>query len=327
MKHGVASSPGENATDVAEARALIAKDPLTILRIATTIARSRGTLPLPAITQICTEFVHQLKQTDILNIRTEIEQSLIGRDADVALQWLQQVGVIAIFFPELEATKDLAQEAGRQHKDVWEHTKLVVRQAVPRPTIRWAALFHDIGKVPTRTFTARGVHFHGHAEVGARMFDKIARRMPFAPADREKIRFLIKFHLRSNQYSASWSDSAVRRFDREMHNHLEDLLDLSRADITSKRPGRRQTLLHQISDLSRRIRALREQDAKKPPLPKGLGTKIMQHFNLPPSRQIGQLRRALEQAVERGELEGQKDDSYYLSWLEQSGLVSWIKSS
>ena len=60
-----------------------------------------------------------------------------------------------VLLPELEATVDFSQEAGRRHKDVWEHTKQVVRQSVPKPDVRWAALLHDIGKVPTRGSAAR----------------------------------------------------------------------------------------------------------------------------------------------------------------------------
>ena len=86
------------------------------------------------------------------------------------------------------------------HKDVWAHTKQVVRQTVGRPLVRWAALLHDIGKVPTRTYTGDGVHFHGHAEVGARMFDKVCQRFAFARDERQTIRFLVKHHLRTNQY-------------------------------------------------------------------------------------------------------------------------------
>ena len=103
-------------------------------------------------------------------------------------------GILPVLFPELAATVDLVQETGRQHKDVWAHTKQVVRQTVRRPLVRWAALFHDIGKVPTRTFTDEGVHFHGHAEVGARMFDRMqpalrvrARRAPDDPLPRASI--------------------------------------------------------------------------------------------------------------------------------------------
>src|SRR6185436_17183552 len=157
--------------------------------------------------------------------------------------------------------------------------------------------------VPTRTFTEDGVHFHGHAEVGARMFDKIHTRFAFARDERQTIRFLVKHHLRTNQYSQQWTDSAVRRFHREMAAHLTDLLDLSRADITSKRPGRRKLLLEQISALADRVQQLAETDAKLPPLPGGVGNAIMEAFALPPSRRIGDLKRALEQAIDRGDLE------------------------
>ena len=69
--------------------------------------------------------------------------------------------------PELDATVDFSQEAGRRHKDVWEHTKQVVLQSVPSPIVRWAALLHDIGKVRTRVMLPDGkVTFHRHAEVG-----------------------------------------------------------------------------------------------------------------------------------------------------------------
>jgi poly(A) polymerase len=232
--------------------------------------------------------------------------------------------VLARLFPELEATVHLVQETGRQHKDVWNHTRQVVRQAVRRPLVRWAALFHDIGKVPTRTFTAEGVHFHGHAEVGARMFDKITQRMPFDRDRRKAIRFLVRHHLRSSQYSDQWTDSAVRRFHREMAPQLRDLLDLSRADITSKRPGRRQQILTQISALSDRMDRLAEEDARLPPLPGGVGNAIMDAFAIPPSRLIGDLKRYLEEAVTAGTLEARREDAYYVAHLARAQMVPGV---
>jgi poly(A) polymerase len=196
---------------------------------------------------------------------------------------------------------------------------------VRRPLVRWAALLHDIGKVPTRTYTAEGVHFHGHAEVGARMFDKVHGRFAFARDERQTIRFLIKHHLRTNQYSDHWTDSAVRRFHREMGAYMTDLLDLSRADITSKRPGRRKQLLEQISALSDRVHILAEADAKLPPLPGGVGNAIMEAFEIPPSRLIGDLKRTLEAAIERGELEARREDAYYVAHIARQNLVPNIE--
>jgi poly(A) polymerase len=260
------------------------------------------------------------RDLDPMTVRDGLTAILLERHVNVALQWLHEIGFLAVWLPEIEATVDFSQEGGRRHKDVWEHTKQVVLQSVPRVSVRWAALLHDIGKVPTRTFTPEGgVHFHGHSEVGARMFDAVARRLGFDKPLKQVVRFLILHHLRANQYDGGWTDSAVRRFDREMEPHLKDLLDLSRADITSKRPGKRQAALRSISELSERIQKLREEDAVQPPLPSGIGDVIMQHFGLAPSRQIGDLKRALEAAVADGTLEARRESAYYLEFV--AGLL------
>ena len=304
-------------------RPLVEADPVVVLEIAGAIADS-GRLPTDNVTGLAAEHASRLAEADKARLRAAVEHLLMGHDVDAALQWLHDTGVLALLFPELAATVDLVQESGRMHKDVWAHTKQVVRQTVGRPLVRWAALLHDIGKVPTRTYTSDGVHFHGHAEVGARMFDKIHPRFAFSRDERQTIRFLIKHHLRTNQYGDQWTDSAVRRFHREMAAHMTDLLDLSRADITSKRPGRRKQLLEQISALADRVHVLAEADARLPPLPSGVGNAIMAAFEIPPSRLIGDLKRALEQAIERGELEPRREDPYYVAYLARNGLVPGV---
>ena len=302
-------------------RGLVEADPVVLLEIAGAISNEGGRTPPDAITRVAQDHAVRLSDADAKRLRDTVEATIMGRDVDAALEWMHQAGILRVLFPELEATVDLVQEAGRQHKDVWAHTKQVVRQTVRRPLVRWAALLHDIGKVPTRTFTDEGVHFHGHAEVGARMFDKVQPRFSFARDERQTIRFLVKHHLRTNQYSDAWTDSAVRRFHREMGPHMVDLLDLSRADITSKRPGRRKQLLEQIAALADRVERLAEQDAKLPPLPGGVGNAIMEAFALAPSRLIGDLKRALETAIETGVLEPRREDAYYVAYIARQHLV------
>jgi poly(A) polymerase len=310
---------GEQTAD--RMRGLVEADPIVLLEIAGVIANEEGRWPTDRVTEIGAENAARLADADKGRMRAAIELMLMGREVDTALEWLRVTQILPVLFPELAATIDLTQETGRQHKDVWAHTKQVVRQTVRRPLVRWAALLHDIGKVPTRTFTDDGVHFHGHAEVGARMFDKVSQRFAFARDERQTIRFLVKHHLRTNQYSEQWTDSAVRRFHREMAAHMTDLLDLSRADITSKRPGRRKTLLEQISALADRVERLAEADAKLPPLPGGVGNAIMTSFELAPSRLIGDLKRTLEQAIDSGVLESRREDAYYVAYLARNALV------
>ena len=165
------------------------------------------------------------------------------------------------------------------------------------------------------------VTFHRHAEVGARMFEPISKRLGFDKPERHQIRFLIMHHLRANAYEPSWTDAAVRRFDHEMGEHLDNLLELSCADVTSRRPGRREEAIRNIEALRSRILAIRTLDARVPPLPPGLGNAIMETFAIPPSKRIGELRKLCEDAIERGELEERREADYYVAYLRTSGAV------
>jgi len=301
--------------DALRFEARLREDPSLMVRIARRISEEKR-LPPPGITALVTRLAPEVTRAAPSAIRDELSGLLLGEGTPLALQWLRDTRLLAEILPEMEATVDWSQEAGRKHKDVWQHTKQVVAQSPPRLAIRWAALLHDIGKVKTRTFGPGGkVQFHGHAVVGARMFDDIARRLAFDKDLKQQVRFLILHHLRPNQYLPSWTDSAVRRFDRELQPWLEDLLDLSRADITSRRPGRREEALRLIDALWERVKELRILDAKVPPLPSGLGDAIMARFGIPPSRRVGELRRMCEEAIERGELEERREPEYYLDYL------------
>jgi len=239
------------------------------------------------------------------DMRARFDRVLMAPDAEAGLDALLVSGALTAMLPEVEAMVGFGDGEWR-HKDVWKHTKQVVRQAVPRLEIRWAALLHDIGKVKTRSISPDGeVHFFGHAEVGARMFDKMNRRIPlFVKEDAlfSTVRFLILHHLRASQYDATWTDSAVRRFAKEMGPLLDDVLCLSRADITTKRPEKKKKGLRQISELADRVRTVQEADSVVPPLPSGIGDAFMKAFALPPSRLVGEVKRALELAVESGEI-------------------------
>jgi len=251
-------------------------------------------------------------------VRARLDRVMMGGDPESGLDALLETGALASIFPEVHAMVGFGDGEWR-HKDVWKHTKQVVRQSVPRLELRWSALFHDIGKMKTRSITPDGkVHFLGHAEVGTRMFEKLDRRLGLfgpEPALKETVRFLILHHLRANQYSPDWTDSAVRRFARELGEHLEDLLCLARADITTKRPEKKRKGLQQIEELAERIAALAAQDAVVPPLPSGIGDAIMHAFGLPPSRKIGEVKRALELAVEAGEVASHQPAEAYLEFL------------
>jgi poly(A) polymerase len=254
------------------------------------------------------------------DLRARLDGIVMSDNAEAGLDALLVCGALPALMPEVSAMVGFGDGEWR-HKDVWKHTKQVVRQSVPRLEIRWAALLHDIGKVKTRSISPDGeVHFFGHAEVGARMFDKMNRRLPLFSKDeslKQSVRFLVLHHLRANQYDPSWTDSAVRRFAREMGPGLDDLLCLSRADITTKRPEKKKKGLRQISELAERVRRLAEEDAVVPPLPSGVGDAIMKAFGIGPSRLVGDVKRKLERAVEDGALPSHQPSEFYVAHLAE----------
>jgi poly(A) polymerase len=257
------------------------------------------------------------RELSIADVRSRLDALLVARHADVGLEVLLQLGFLGALLPEL--TKMVGFGDGESHKDVWRHTKQVVIQCLPRLPVRWAALMHDVGKPRTRSVAPDGaVHFFHHAEEGARMFERLDRRLGLFAKDPElgaEIGFLILHHQRAHQYEEEWTDSAVRRFARDVGGALDDLMALSRADMTTKRREKRRRFLYQLKDLQDRIARLAEEDAKEPPLPKGLGDELMRAFSLPPSRLIGDLRRALETAVEAGELPPGQSAEVYIEFV------------
>jgi poly(A) polymerase len=286
-------------------------------------AGQTGEIPESALTAQIASHAAVVAGIDPAEAYERLTPAFCGRCPEIAMQWLRDAGLLVHLLPELDATVAFSQEAGRRHKDVWEHTKAVVRQSVPRPAVRWAAVLHDIGKVTTRRFVGPGkVTFHGHAEEGVRMFRRgPAKRIGFPPDQRERVELLILHHLRPGQYDPGWTDSAVRRFALDMGPILTDLLDLSRADVTSKRPGKRQQCLSMISELGRRIRELQEQDAKLPPLPSGVGDALITGLGLQPGKQIGVLRQQLAALAESGEIEARREPEYYVEIVKTHGLL------
>jgi len=283
------------------------------------VAAEKGRL-VQLVSPVSNEDMRAALRVDTKRVRSMLDRVMMGEDPELGLDALLDAGALRVIFPEVHQMVGFGDGEWR-HKDVWKHTKQVVRQAVPRLEVRWAALFHDIGKVKTRSISPDGkVHFLGHAEVGTRMFDKLERRLVMfgpEPELRDTVRFLILHHLRANQYDPNWTDSAVRRFARELGAHLDDLLCLARADITTKRPEKKRKGLNQIEELAARIRSLAAEDAKLPDLPSGIGDAVMKAFDLKPSRQIGEIKKKLEAAIESGEIEARQPCEAYVELIRK----------
>src|SRR5262245_35820128 len=85
------------------------------------------------------------------DLRARLDRIMLAPGADAGLDALLTSNVLETVLPEVQHLVGFGDGEFR-HKDVWKHTKQVVAQAEARLEVRWAALFHDIGKIKTRTF-------------------------------------------------------------------------------------------------------------------------------------------------------------------------------
>lgn len=140
--------------------------------------------------------------------------------------------IITQVIPELRETVGFDQHSPHHKYDLYTHIAHVVEGVPGDVTLRWAALLHDVGKIPTftRDETGRG-HFYGHAQVGARMADEILRRLKAPTALREQAVLLIGQHMTRLQPDRRLVKRYFSRWGRET---VEKLLYLQQADMGSK---------------------------------------------------------------------------------------------
>ncbi len=303
---------------VGDPRTIFREDPLRTLRAARFIS-TLGMRPEPEVTEAVRELAAEILTVSRERWLLEMNRLLVGSGVESALGFLADTGLLGHLLPEAQAMVEFQISQGRfHHKALWPHTVAVVVQAPPRIAVRWAALLHDTGKVTTRSVDAAGeVHFHGHEATGAVLADAVARRFRFDRALWQRVRALVLMHQRPALYDGTWTDAAVRRLIRDAGETLEDLLDLSRADVTSHRPGVREAVLARLTALQARAVELVRIEGGGPLLPKGIGQEIMLRFGIEAGPRVGEIKERLEQAVLDGLLPRNAPVEAYRDFLDR----------
>ena len=214
-------------------------------------------------------------------IRDEFTKLLVTPQPARGLRILVNMGLMPWIVPEVLELCGVSQKPAHS-KDVYDHVLRVVERSPARPASRWAGLLHDIAKPRTRSVEDGKVHFFGHEDVGAVMAREILHRLKFDRPFIEYVGRLVKLHMRANAYASEWTDGAVRRLMLDAGDTLHDLLDLSRADITSYRPEKVSRAVARINELEERCQRLRE-EAERVPIRSPLdGNDLMRLFGREP---------------------------------------------
>ncbi len=236
-------------------------------------------------------------------IADELNKIMKTAQPSRGLAELQRCGLLQLIIPELSALDIVETRNGRAHKNNFYHTLEVVDNVAKHSNnlwLRWAALFHDVGKTKSKRWEpALGWTFHNHNYIGAKMIPSIFRRMKLPmDAKMKYVEKLVDLHMRPIVIADEVvTDSAVRRLMNDAGDDIDDLMTLCEADITSKNEVRKKRFLENFRMVREKLTDLKERDYKRLLQPVIDGNEIMDMFSLQPCREVGQLKQYLKDAV------------------------------
>jgi len=289
-------------------------DPLRIMRafrFASQLGFSVDELVIKAAEELRDrlEIVSQERKTD------EFLKILKSTKPSIGLKLLQHTHVMQVIFPEIYQMVGVEQREEYHHKDVFYHT-LEVLDNISLKTedvwLRFAALVHDIAKPRTKKFVeGTGWTFHGHEELGARMMKSIFKRMKLPLGKLEYVEKLVRLHLRPIALvSDEVTDSAIRRLIVAADEDLDDLITLCRADITSKNPEKVERYLQNYEIVVKKVLEVKEKDKLRAFQSPVSGEVIMQVCKISPSKKVGEIKTAIEEAILDGIIGNSYEEAY-----------------
>lgn len=252
----------------------------------------------------------RLKEGEVVSterVTDEFLQILMTDKPSIGLDLMFKTGVMAIVFPEMSVMAGVEQRKDYHHKDVFYHTLEVVDNIAAKTNnlwLRFSALVHDIAKPRTKKFIEGiGWTFHAHEEVGARMMKKIFLRMKLPLTQLPYVEKLVRMHLRPIPLAKDEvTDSAIRRLAAEAGEDLVDLLTLCRADITSKNITKVSKFFKNYELVEKKIVEVQEKDNLRNFQSPVRGEEIMEYFKIPPSKEVGIIKKKIEEAILEGEI-------------------------
>jgi poly(A) polymerase len=302
-------------------------DPLRMLRAARFTAQLGFSVDREVVAAM-TRMAARIEIVSAERVRDELSKLLGAARPREGLGLLVDTGLAGHVLPELPKLR-LEIDEHHRHKDVYEHTLIVLEQAIaqenqgPDLVLRLAALLHDIGKPKTRSFEPGGrVSFHHHEVVGAKMARHRLMELRFPKDVTADVARLVELHLRFHGYgTGEWTDSAVRRYVRDAGHLLPRLHKLTRADCTTRNRRKAAALSRAYDDLERRIERLTQEEELAKIRPELDGNEIQAILGIEPGPIVGKAWKfLLELRLDRGIIGKEAATSELLAWARDQGI-------
>ena len=330
---GVIDLVGKKLRTPLDPRATFEDDPLRMLRAARFAAQLGFTIDVDAL-RAMQEKARRVEILSMERVADEFQKMVASPKPSVGFKILFEAGILPHLFPELTDLAGVETVGGQSHKDNFFHTLEVLDNVAEMTAgwpeekalwLRWAAILHDNAKPETKRFSKeQGWTFHGHEDRGARKVPAIFRRLKLPLDERMKyVQTLVRLHHRPvSLVDERVTDSAVRRLLFDAGDAIDDLMLLVRADITSKNPKRVRRYLSAFDRVEQKFAEVEEKDRLRNFQPPVDGNEIMETLGLPPGPAVGELKRAIEEAILEGEIPNEHDAAFaYLMRVKDDVLA------
>ena len=275
---------------IGSAKSRFEEDPLRILR-AIRFGPASGRELEQATKNAATECVSLLERVSVERIKSETEKILLAEHPAEGVRGLHLIGALSYTIPELIPA--IGFEQNEFHvEDVFDHTMTVLSRTPPDKILRWAAVFHDVGKPHTLTVDEDGRrHFYLHETVGEEMARARMKHLRFSHDEADAIALIVKQHMRPMDCGAP----GVRRIMRDLGSEYDRWRSFKWSDISPTMPE------HEFEKVAQRFDELKATEEARLAGPSygrlAVNGNDLIALGITPGPQLGRILKELEEVV------------------------------